>query len=196
MAVGLRHTEILTARFQIFDLVRRRPRVKVKAGKWRNQPLTRGAAEIRRREPEMAEDQDGKSPDTLAQKLQTPPSAYADASAFALPGSGAASTSLAPHRDRLASHVILAAPETTLRRGLPPTLKVRRTLLRLTTFEWLATRSSKSEEWCPGPPTPRLWRTYSKLQISNAAMFRRSFSEGGWCPRPDSNQHILTDNRF
>ena len=59
LATGLRHAELLTARFENFDPVRRRLRVKVKGGLWRKQPLTRGITEILAREREMAEDPDG-----------------------------------------------------------------------------------------------------------------------------------------
>ncbi len=59
LATGLRHTEMLAARFQNLDPVRRRLRVKVKGGRWRNQPLTRGITEVLTREREMAEDPDG-----------------------------------------------------------------------------------------------------------------------------------------
>ena len=59
LATGLRHSEILSARFDGFDPVRRRLRVKVKGGRWRNQPLTRGITEVIKHEREMAEDPDG-----------------------------------------------------------------------------------------------------------------------------------------
>jgi integrase len=59
LATGLRHAELLTARFENFDPARRRLRVRVKGGQRRNQPLTRGITEILAREREMAEDPDG-----------------------------------------------------------------------------------------------------------------------------------------
>jgi integrase len=59
LATGLRHSEILSARFDGFDPVRRRLRVKVKGGRWRNQPLTRGITEVLKHEREMAEDPEG-----------------------------------------------------------------------------------------------------------------------------------------
>ncbi len=59
LATGLRHAEMLSARFESLDPVRRRLRVKIKGGRWRNQPLTRGITEILTKEREMAEDPDG-----------------------------------------------------------------------------------------------------------------------------------------
>lgn len=59
LATALRHSEILGARFDNFDAANRRLRVKVKGGKWRKQPLTRGITEILVREREMAVDPDG-----------------------------------------------------------------------------------------------------------------------------------------
>jgi integrase len=59
LATGLRHAEMLSARFENLDPVRRRLRVKVKGGRWRNQPLTRGITEILMKEQEMAEDPAG-----------------------------------------------------------------------------------------------------------------------------------------
>ncbi len=59
LATGLRHGEILSTRFEHLDPVRRRLGVRVKGGRWRNQPLTREITEILRREREMATDQDG-----------------------------------------------------------------------------------------------------------------------------------------
>jgi integrase len=59
LATGLRHAEMLSARFESLDPVRRRLRVKIKGGRWRNQPLTRGITEILTRERGMAEDPDG-----------------------------------------------------------------------------------------------------------------------------------------
>ncbi len=59
LATSLRHSEMLAASFQNFDPERRRLGVTVKGGRWRNQPLTRGIAEILEREQGMAEDRDG-----------------------------------------------------------------------------------------------------------------------------------------
>ncbi len=59
LSTGLRHAEMLSARFEGIDHVRRRLRVKIKGGRWRNQPLTRGITEILMREREMAEDPEG-----------------------------------------------------------------------------------------------------------------------------------------
>ena len=56
---SMRHREILAARFEHFDLVRRRIRVRVKGGKWRQQPLTKGLAEVISKEREMADDPAG-----------------------------------------------------------------------------------------------------------------------------------------
>ena len=56
---SLRHAEILSTRFQNFDDRRRRLRVRVKGGRWRDQPLTRKITEILQRERDMAEDPDG-----------------------------------------------------------------------------------------------------------------------------------------
>jgi integrase len=54
LATSLRHSEMLTARWEHFDPVRRRLRVKVKGGRWRLQPLTRSIAEILEHERVMA----------------------------------------------------------------------------------------------------------------------------------------------
>ncbi len=59
LATGLRHSEMLNARFENFDPPRRRLRVKVKGGRRRNQPLTRGITAVLQRELEMAEDPNG-----------------------------------------------------------------------------------------------------------------------------------------
>ena len=59
LATGLRHSEMLAARFDNFDLARRRLRVKTKGSRWRNQPLTRRITTILQRERDMAEDSDG-----------------------------------------------------------------------------------------------------------------------------------------
>ena len=59
LATGLRHSELLSARFDKFDPVRRRLRVRTKGGRWRNQPLTRGITEVLKHEREMAANRDG-----------------------------------------------------------------------------------------------------------------------------------------
>ncbi len=59
LATGLRHSEMLAARFDNFDSARRRLRVKTKGSRWRNQPLTRGITAILQRERDMAEDTGG-----------------------------------------------------------------------------------------------------------------------------------------
>jgi integrase len=56
LATGLRHSEIVGANFKNFDPHKRRLRVIVKGGRWRNQPLTRGIVEILEREREMSND--------------------------------------------------------------------------------------------------------------------------------------------
>ena len=59
LATGLRHSELLRARFENFDPVRRRLRVRTKGGRWRNQPLTRGIISLLKHEREMAGDDKG-----------------------------------------------------------------------------------------------------------------------------------------
>jgi integrase len=59
LATALRHSEMLGARFDNFDPERRRLRVRVKGGRWRRQPLTRGITEILLKERAMAQDTDG-----------------------------------------------------------------------------------------------------------------------------------------
>ena len=59
LSTGLRHSEILSARFDGFDRARRRLRVRVKGGRIREQPLSSEMTEILEREREMAEDPDG-----------------------------------------------------------------------------------------------------------------------------------------
>ena len=54
LATSLRHSEILRANFENFDAVRRRLRVRVKGGRSRNQPLTRGITAVLNRERDMA----------------------------------------------------------------------------------------------------------------------------------------------
>jgi len=54
---SLRHSEILAARFENLDSERRRLRVKVKGGRWREQPLTKTITDILLREHEMADDE-------------------------------------------------------------------------------------------------------------------------------------------
>jgi integrase len=58
-STGLRHSEILSARFNGFDPNRRRLRVRVKGGRIREQPLSSEMTEILERERGMAEDPDG-----------------------------------------------------------------------------------------------------------------------------------------
>ena len=59
LATSMRHREILSARFDNLDPVRRRLRVQVKGGRWRKQPLTREIITILEKEREMADDPDG-----------------------------------------------------------------------------------------------------------------------------------------
>ena len=56
---SLRHSEILSSQFENFDGERRRLRVKVKGGRWRDQPLTPTITDILMGEREMALDPDG-----------------------------------------------------------------------------------------------------------------------------------------
>ncbi|MBT4710390.1 MAG: site-specific integrase [Alphaproteobacteria bacterium] len=56
LATGLRHSEILAARFEHLDSVRRRLRVRVKGGRLRNQPLTKGITAALVEERRMAND--------------------------------------------------------------------------------------------------------------------------------------------
>src|SRR5262245_21549033 len=62
LATGLRHTEILSARFENFDRMRRRLKVWVKGGKWRQQPLTSSCCTLLENEREMAVDRRGDFP--------------------------------------------------------------------------------------------------------------------------------------
>jgi integrase len=59
LSTGLRHREILSARFDGFDPARKRLRVLVKGGKIREQPLTSELVKIISRERDMAANQDG-----------------------------------------------------------------------------------------------------------------------------------------
>jgi integrase len=59
LATSLRHSEILSARWEDFDPEQRRLRVRVKGGRWRRQPLTRGITEILVKERAMAQDPQG-----------------------------------------------------------------------------------------------------------------------------------------
>ena len=59
LATGLRHSEILSARFEHFDPIRRRLKVLVKGGRWRQQPLTSGCCALLIREQDMAANQEG-----------------------------------------------------------------------------------------------------------------------------------------
>jgi integrase len=56
LATSLRHSEMVSARWEDFDPERRRLRVLVKGGRWRRQPLTRGITEILVKERAMAPD--------------------------------------------------------------------------------------------------------------------------------------------
>lgn len=59
LGTSMRHGEILAARFENHDVARRRLRVLVKGGKWREQPLSKELNEILVHEREMAQDQVG-----------------------------------------------------------------------------------------------------------------------------------------
>ncbi len=59
LSTGLRHSEILSARFDGFDAQRRRLRVRVKGGRIRGQPLSSEMTQILERERDMAEDPEG-----------------------------------------------------------------------------------------------------------------------------------------
>jgi len=59
LSTGLRHSEILSARFDGLDAKRRRLRVRVKGGRDREQPLSSELVEILKHERNMAEDFDG-----------------------------------------------------------------------------------------------------------------------------------------
>ena len=59
LSTSLRHSEILSARFDGLDTQRRRLRVKAKGGYWRDQPLSQDMVDILVRERDMAEDRDG-----------------------------------------------------------------------------------------------------------------------------------------
>ncbi len=56
LATSLRHSEILSARFDRLDRQRKRLRVQVKGGKWREQPLSEEITQILLRERDMAQD--------------------------------------------------------------------------------------------------------------------------------------------
>lgn len=56
---GLRHSEILAARFDRLDVARRRLTVPVKGGDLRDQPLTQSISEILESERDMAQDPEG-----------------------------------------------------------------------------------------------------------------------------------------
>lgn len=56
---SLRHSEILAARFDCFDAIRRRLTVPVKGGDLRDQPLTRSISELLEHERQMAQDPEG-----------------------------------------------------------------------------------------------------------------------------------------
>jgi integrase len=59
LASSLRHSEILSARFDRLDPQRKRLRVQVKGGKWRKQPLSEEITQILLRERDMAQDPEG-----------------------------------------------------------------------------------------------------------------------------------------
>jgi integrase len=59
LSSGMRHREILSTRFEHFDAARRRLRVRVKGGKWRDQPLTRALTEVIANERDMAREPNG-----------------------------------------------------------------------------------------------------------------------------------------
>ena len=59
LSTGLRHSEILSARFDGLDSRRKRLRVRVKGGRWREQPLSKELTDVVLRESEMAQDRDG-----------------------------------------------------------------------------------------------------------------------------------------
>ncbi len=59
LSTGLRHSEILSARFDGLDSRRKRLRVRVKGGRWREQPLSKELTDVLLRESEMAQDPDG-----------------------------------------------------------------------------------------------------------------------------------------
>jgi integrase len=59
LGTSLRHREMLGARFENFDAENRRLKVKVKGGKWRNQPLTNSMVGLMLKEQQMAQDPTG-----------------------------------------------------------------------------------------------------------------------------------------
>ena len=59
LSTGLRHSEIVSARFDGLDSRRKRLRVRVKGGRWREQPLSKELTDVLLRESEMAQDADG-----------------------------------------------------------------------------------------------------------------------------------------
>jgi integrase len=59
LATSLRHSEILSARFDHLDIERRQLKVQVKGGRWRRQPLTRKIVELLAQERDQAADQAG-----------------------------------------------------------------------------------------------------------------------------------------
>lgn len=56
LGTGMRHREILSARFENIDEKRRRIRVQVKGGRWREQPLSEDLTELLAKESDMADD--------------------------------------------------------------------------------------------------------------------------------------------
>jgi len=59
LATSLRHSEILSARFDRLDPQRKRLRVQVKGGEWRKQPLSEEITQILLRERDMTQDPEG-----------------------------------------------------------------------------------------------------------------------------------------
>ena len=59
LCTSLRHSEILSLRFDGLDSMRRRIRARVKGDRWRDQPLSRELSEILVRERDLAEDPTG-----------------------------------------------------------------------------------------------------------------------------------------
>lgn len=56
---SMRHSEILSTRYDDLDVARRRLRVKVKGGRWRDQPLPRWLVDLLVEDRDSAEDRDG-----------------------------------------------------------------------------------------------------------------------------------------
>ncbi len=56
---SMRHSEILSSRYEYLDVARRRLRIKVKGGRWREQPLPQWLVDLLVDDRESAEDRDG-----------------------------------------------------------------------------------------------------------------------------------------